>query len=49
MKDAQIELAYQVNQRIGLMKDAQIELAEFNARMEAAIIEAKVRGFDALQ
>ena len=43
------DMAYQDNQRIGLMKDAQIELAEFNARMEAAVIEAKVRGFDVLQ
>jgi hypothetical protein len=42
-------LAYHENQRIGLIKDAQLELAEFNARMEAAVIEAKVRGFEVLQ
>jgi hypothetical protein len=42
-------LAYHENQRIGLIKDAQLEIAEFNARMEAAVIEAKVRGFEALQ
>ena len=43
------KLAYLENDRIGLMKDAQIELSEFNARMEAAVIEAKVRGFTMLQ
>ncbi len=43
------DMAYQENQRIGLMKDAQIELAKINALMEVAVIEAKVRGFDASQ
>ena len=43
------DMAYHENQRIGLIKDAQIELSEFNARMEAAVIEAKVRGFTHVQ
>lgn len=43
------DMAYQENQRIDLIKDAQMELIEFNARMEAAVIEAKVRGLNALQ
>lgn len=43
------DMAYHENQRIGLIKDAQMELAEFNARMEAAVIEAKVRGFTHVQ
>jgi diadenosine tetraphosphatase ApaH/serine/threonine PP2A family protein phosphatase len=47
--DTAKEIAYQENQRIGLIKDAQMELMEFSARMEAAVIEAKVRGFEVLQ
>lgn len=48
-RDKALKLAHAENDRIVLMKEAQIELMEFNAKMEAAIIEAKVRGFYALQ
>ena len=48
-RDKALQLADRENTRIALMKDAQLELAEFNARMEAAIIEAKARGFHAMQ
>lgn len=48
-RDKALQLADRENERIGLMKEAQMELSEFNARMEAAVIEAKARGFHAVQ
>lgn len=48
-RDKALQLADRENERIGLMKEAQMELTEFNARMEAAVIEAKARGFHAVQ
>jgi hypothetical protein len=48
-RDKVLQLADRENERIGLMKEAQMELVEFNARMEAAVIEAKARGFHAVQ
>jgi hypothetical protein len=41
---AKIKLAGMEHERIRLYTDSQLELLEFNAKMEAAIIEANVRG-----
>ena len=46
---AKLKLAGAENDRIVLWKETQMELAEFNAKMEAAIIETRVRGFFAMQ
>lgn len=44
-----VRVAELENERVGLVKDAQLELMEFNAKMEAAILEARCRGFHAMQ
>ncbi len=44
-----IKLAQMEQERVVLWKESQLELLEMNARMEAAMLEAKVRGFHALQ
>ena len=44
-----VRVAELENERVGLVKDAQLELLEFNAKMEAAMIEARCRGFHAMQ
>lgn len=46
---AKLKLAGAENDRIVLWKETQMELAEFNAKMEAAMIEVRARGFDAMQ
>ena len=46
---AKLKLAGAENDRIVLWKETQMELAVFNAKMEAAMIEARARGFDAMQ
>lgn len=44
-----VRVAELENERVGLVKDAQLELMEFNAKMEAAMLEAHCRGFHAMQ
>lgn len=44
-----VKVAELENQRIELMKDAQLEIIEFNARMEASLLEAKSKGFVVMQ
>lgn len=44
-----VEVAKLENERVELVKEAQLELIEFNAKMEAAMIEARCRGFQAMQ
>lgn len=46
---AKIRLAGMEQDRIKLYTDSQLELMEFNAKMEAAVIEARIRGEQALQ
>ncbi|MBK7300095.1 MAG: hypothetical protein IPI79_06730 [Moraxellaceae bacterium] len=46
---AKLKLAGAENDRIVLWKETQMELAEFNAKMESAMIEARARGFYAMQ
>jgi len=46
---AKIRLAGMEQERIRLYADTQLELTEFNAKMEAAVLEARVRGEQALQ
>jgi len=46
---AKIRLAGMEQERIRLYTDSQLELLEFNAKMEAAVIEARIRGEQALQ
>ncbi len=45
-KEKAIEIERLKGNNIKLQKEAKIEIIETNARMEALIIEAKVRGFD---
>ncbi len=45
-KEKAIELEKLKGNNIKLQKEAKIEIIETNARMEALIVEAKVRGFD---
>lgn len=44
-----VRIAELENERVGLVKDAQLKLLAFNAQMEAAIIEARCRGFHEMQ
>lgn len=44
-----VKVAELENERIGLVKEAQLELMEFNAKMEAAMIQARCLGFQAMQ
>lgn len=44
-----VKVAELENERVSLVKEAQLELLEFNAKMEAAMIEARCRGFQAMQ
>lgn len=44
-----VRLAGMEQDRIRLYTDTQLELAEFNAKMEAAVIEARARGEQAIQ
>lgn len=44
-----VKVAELENKRIELMKDAQLEIIEFNARMEACLLEAKSKGFVVMQ
>ncbi len=44
-----VKLAGMEQERIRLYTDTQMELAEFNAKMEAAVIEARARGEQAIQ
>lgn len=44
-----VRVAELENERVGLVQEAQLELMEFNAKMEAAMIEARCRGFHAMQ
>lgn len=44
-----VKVAELENERVGLVKEAQLELLEFNAKIEAAMIEARCRGFHAMQ
>ncbi len=46
---AKLKLAGAENDRIVLWKETQMELAEFNAKMETAMIETRARGFYAMQ
>ncbi len=45
-KEKAIEIERLKGNNIKLQKEAKIEIIETNARMEALIVEAKVRGFD---
>lgn len=47
--DCKLRLAGKEQERIILYAEKQMELLEFNARMEAAVIEARVRGEQELQ
>ncbi len=44
-----VKVAELENERVGLVKEAQLELLEFNAKMEAAMIQARCLGFQAMQ
>ena len=44
-----IEVAKLENERVDLVKNAQLELMEVNARLEAVMIEARCKGFQAMQ
>lgn len=44
-----IEAAKLTNERVELVKNAQLELMEVNARLEAVMIEARCKGFQAMQ
>lgn len=44
-----VEVAKLENERVELMKNAQRELVEVNARFEVAMIEARCKGFQAMQ
>jgi hypothetical protein len=44
-----VKVAELENERVGLVKEAQLELIEFNAQMEAAMLEARCRGFHIMQ
>ena len=47
--NSRVKLAGMEQDRIKLYTDSQLELVEFNAKMEAAVIEARVHGEQALQ
>lgn len=44
-----VEVAKLENERVNLVKNAQLELMEVNARLEAVMIEARCKGFQAMQ
>jgi hypothetical protein len=44
-----VKVAELENERVGLMKEAQLEITEFNTKMEAAMIQARCLGFQAMQ
>lgn len=44
-----IEVAKLENERVDLVKNAQLELMQVNARLEAVMIEARCNGFQAMQ
>jgi len=44
-----VEVAKLENERVDLVKIAQLELMEVNARLEAVMIEARCKGFQAMQ
>lgn len=44
-----VEVAKLENERVELVKSAQLELMEVNARLEAVMIEARCKGFQAMQ
>ena len=44
-----VKVAELENERVGLVKEAQLELMEFNAQMEAAMMQARCLGFQAMQ
>lgn len=44
-----VEVAKLENERVELVKNAQLELIEVNARLEAVMIEARCKGFQAMQ
>lgn len=44
-----IEVAKLENERVDLVKNAQLELMEVNARLEAVMIESRCKGFQAMQ
>lgn len=44
-----VRVAELENDRVGLVKEAQIELLQINAQLEAAMIEARCRGFHHMQ
>ncbi|MRT38729.1 hypothetical protein GJV03_16285 [Acinetobacter sp. RIT698] len=44
-----VEVARLENERVDLVKNAQLELMEVNARLEAVMIEARCKGFQAMQ
>ena len=44
-----VEVAKLENERVHLVKEAQLELLEVNARLEAVMIEARCKGFQAMQ
>lgn len=44
-----VKIAELENQRVELVKNAQLELIEFNAQMEATLLEAKCKGFVLMQ
>ena len=44
-----LEVAKLENERVDLVKNAQLELMEVNARLEAVMIEARCKGFQAMQ
>lgn len=44
-----VEVAKLENERVHLVKEAQLELLEVNARLEAVMLEARCKGFQAMQ
>ncbi|RZG71403.1 hypothetical protein EXU29_14205 [Acinetobacter wuhouensis] len=44
-----VEVAKLENERVDLVKNAQLELMEVNARLEAVMIEARCKGFQSMQ
>jgi len=44
-----VEVAKLENERVDLVKNAQLELMEINARLEAVMIEARCKGFQTMQ
>jgi hypothetical protein len=44
-----VEVAKLENERVDLVKNAQLELMQVNARLEAVMIEARCKGFQAMQ